>query len=179
MKLIILGRDGVINQAADTVIKSPDDWIPIEGSLEAIAQLTRGGYRIVVVTNQPGIGEGLFDIQALNAVHEKMYQQATMLGGQIESILFCPHTAQQACDCRKPEAGLLLDLQNRLNITLTNAPMVGDSIDDVQEARKVGASPVLVRTGKGEITAAKATGLEQVPVYKNLAEYTEQLLPGI
>jgi D-glycero-D-manno-heptose 1,7-bisphosphate phosphatase len=179
MKLIILGRDGVINQIADTYISSPEQWIPIQGSLEAIAQLTRGGYRIIIVTNQPGIGEGVFDIQALNAVHEKMYQQLTILGGQIESILFCPHTAQQACDCRKPHAGLLLDLQNRLNITLTNVPLVGDSIDDVQAAQELGAAPVLVRTGKGEVTVANATGLDQVPVYKNLAEFAEHLLPGI
>jgi D-glycero-D-manno-heptose 1,7-bisphosphate phosphatase len=179
MNLIILGRDGVINQPTDTCIKSPDEWVPIEGSLEAIARLTRGGYRIVIVTNQPGIGAGLFDIQALNVIHEKMYQQLTIQGGQIDSILFCPHTEQQACECRKPQAGLLLDLQNRLNITLTNVPMVGDTIDDVQAARKVGAAPVLVRTGKGEETVAKDAGLEQVPVYKNLAEYTEHLLPGI
>ncbi len=178
MKLILLGRDGVINQPANSCIKSPQEWIPIKGSLEAIAQLSRAGYRIVVITNQPGIGDGELDIRTLNSIHEKMHQQLNVLGGTIESILFCPHRVEDNCDCRIPRAGLLLDLQIRLNISLLNIPFVGDSIADVQAAREVNAAPILVRSGYGEDTLSHASGLDGIPVYNNLSEYTAQLLTG-
>jgi D-glycero-D-manno-heptose 1,7-bisphosphate phosphatase len=176
MKLIILDRDGVINEDSDQFIKSADEWVPLPGSLEAISLLNRAGYRVVVISNQSGLGRGLFDIQTLNTIHEKMQQCLSVLGGHIESIFFCPHSPADDCDCRKPKAGLFLDLQHRLNVSLTDVPAVGDSLRDIQAARLVNASPILVRTGKGEATLAQGEGLDGVPVYADLAEFTNQLL---
>lgn len=176
MKLIILDRDGVINEDSDQFIKSADEWQPIPGSLEAIGRLNRAGYRIVVISNQSGLGRGLFSIQDLNAIHDKMTQCLSVLGGHIESILFCPHTPEDNCTCRKPRAGLYLDLQQRLNVSLADVPAVGDSLRDIQAARVVNASPVLVRTGKGEATLATNEALEGVPVFNDLAEFTNHLL---
>ena len=176
MKLIILDRDGVINEDSDDYIKSPEEWIPIPGSLEAIARLNLAGYQVVVLTNQSGIGRGLFDMHALNAIHQKMYQHLNIVGGNIDAIFFCPHTPDDQCNCRKPAAGLFQQLEKRLNIKLQGIPAVGDSLRDIQSARTAGASPVLVRTGKGERTLADGEDLQGVPVYANLAEYVNQLL---
>lgn len=176
MKLIILDRDGVINEDSDDFVKSPDEWIPIPGSLEAIARLNREDYRVIIITNQSGIGRGLLDIQTLHAIHEKMYQQLALHGGHIESIFFCPHTEADHCECRKPEPGLFVDLQERLNIQLNDIPVVGDSLRDIQAAQQVNAAPVLVRTGKGEATLATAVGLDNIAVFDNLADYTDHLL---
>lgn len=176
MKLIILDRDGVINEDSDQFIKSPEEWLPLPGSLEAIALLNRAGYRVVVISNQSGLGRGLFDIQALNSIHDKMLLCLAALGGQIESILFCPHSPDEQCECRKPKAGMFLDLQRRLNITLTDVYAVGDSLRDLQAAQLVNALPVLVRTGKGETTLANDEGLEGIPVFADLAEFTQHLL---
>jgi D-glycero-D-manno-heptose 1,7-bisphosphate phosphatase len=176
MKLIILDRDGVINEDSDDYIKSPEEWVPIPGSLEAIARLNLAGYQVVVLTNQSGIGRGLFDMHALNAIHQKMYQHLNIVGGNIDAIFFCPHTPDDQCNCRKPAAGLFQQLEKRLNIKLQGIPAVGDSLRDIQSARTAGASPVLVRTGKGERTLADGEDLQGVPVYANLAEYVNQLL---
>ena len=176
MKLIILDRDGVINEDSDQFIKSPDEWLPLPGSLEAIALLNRAGYRVVVISNQSGLGRGLFDIQALNAIHDKMLLCLSVLGGQIESILFCPHSPDEQCECRKPKAGMFLDLQHRLNISLNDVHAVGDSLRDLQAAQLVNALPVLVRTGKGAATLANGKGLEGIPVFADLAEFTQHLL---
>jgi len=176
MKLVILDRDGVINEDSDEFIKSPDEWHAIPGSLEAIARLNRAGYSVIVITNQSGLARGLFDIETLNAIHDKMHKQLAALSGYVESILFCPHRAEDNCDCRKPKAGLYLDLQTRLNFSLSGVPSVGDSLRDMQAAREVGALPVLVKTGKGERTLANAIGLDNVPVYDDLASFTENLL---
>jgi len=176
MKLIILDRDGVINEDSEDFIKSPDEWIAIPGSLDAIARLNRHDYRVIVITNQSGIGRGLLDIQTLNAIHDKMHQQLAIHGGHIESILFCPHTPEEHCVCRKPKPGLFLDLQERLNIQLHDVPVVGDSLRDLQAAQEVDATPVLVRTGNGEATLATAVGLDNIAVYDSLADYTDYLL---
>jgi len=176
MKLIILDRDGVINEDSDDFIKSADEWVPIHGSLEAISLLNRAGYRVIVISNQSGLGRGLFDIQTLNSIHEKMQQCLSVLGGHIESIFFCPHTPDDNCDCRKPKAGLFHDLQHRLNVSLNDVPVVGDSLRDLEAARVVSASPILVRTGKGEATLAQGKGLDDVPVFADLAEFTHHLL---
>ena len=176
MKLIILDRDGVINEDSDQFIKSADEWIPIEGSLQAISRLNRAGFQVVVITNQSGIGRGLFSIEDLNTIHEKMHNQLSMLGGHIESILFCPHHPDHQCECRKPKPGLFIDLKNRLGMSLEGIYAVGDSLRDLQAAQEVGARPILVRSGKGEKTIHNSIGLENIPVYNNLSEFSHALL---
>ena len=152
MKLIILDRDGVINHDSDSFIKSPDEWEPNPGSLEAIARLYRSGYRIVVATNQSGIGRGLFDINALNAIHQKMHSAVRAAGGSVDSIFFCPHTVADNCDCRKPRQGMFSTIAKRYDVSLEGVPTVGDSLRDLQAGFLAGCQPILVMTGKGEET---------------------------
>ena len=152
MKLVILDRDGVINFDSDQFIKSPDEWRPIPGSLDAISRLTQWGYRIVVATNQSGIGRGLFDMDTLNAIHEKMSRAVSLAGGRIDAVFFCPHPADSTCDCRKPQPGMLREIAQRYNVDLKGVPAVGDSLRDLLAAVAVGAQPMLVLTGKGEKT---------------------------
>jgi len=152
MKLVILDRDGTINQDSDQYIKSPAEWKPIPGSLEAIARLTQGGWRIVVATNQSGIARGLFDMATLNAIHAEMHRAAIQAGGRIDAIFFCPHAADSNCECRKPKPGLLREIGARLGVELPGVPMIGDALRDVQAAAAVGAKPWLVLTGKGRQT---------------------------
>ena len=152
MKLVILDRDGTINQDSDQYIKSPAEWKPIPGSMEAIARLTQGGWRIVVATNQSGIARGLFDMATLNAIHAEMHRAAIQAGGRIDAIFFCPHAADSNCECRKPKPGLLREISSRLGVELPGVPMIGDALRDVQAAAAVGAKPWLVLTGKGKQT---------------------------
>ncbi|MEO5573987.1 MAG: D-glycero-beta-D-manno-heptose 1,7-bisphosphate 7-phosphatase [Gammaproteobacteria bacterium] len=149
MSLIILDRDGVINYDSDAFIKSPAEWHPIPGSLEAIARLNQAGSKVVVASNQSGIARGLFDLNMLNQIHKKMQDELAQVGGVIETILFCPHAPEDSCDCRKPRPGLLLKIAQQFNRHLTDVPAVGDSLRDIQAALAVGARPILVRTGKG------------------------------
>ncbi len=153
MKLIVLDRDGVINHDSDQFIKSPEEWRPIRGSLEAIARLNQWGYRVVVATNQSGVGRGLFDMDTLNAIHERMQKTLAHAGGRIDSVFFCTHIDGDQCDCRKPKPGMLTEISLRYNISLSGVPVVGDSLRDLQAAVAVGAQPVLVMTGKGAMTA--------------------------
>ena len=182
MALVILDRDGVINHDSEDYIKSPDEWQPIAGSLEAIARLCRAGYRVVIATNQAGIARGRFDIDALNQIHRKMIFCAQEKGGKIDAIFFCPHAPDNYCDCRKPKPGLLLDASERLRIPLAGVPFVGDSISDLEAAQAVGALPVLVKTGYGSASYAEWFGdnnrhrVEDVPVYQDLAAFTDDLL---
>jgi D-glycero-D-manno-heptose 1,7-bisphosphate phosphatase len=177
MKLIILDRDGVINQDSDSYIKNPDEWIPIENSLQAIAKLSRAGYRVFVATNQSGLARGLFDIETLNAIHRKMTDAVQAVGGNIEAILFCPHGPDDNCDCRKPKPGLYEEIGRRTQQSLKNIPVVGDSLRDIEAAISVQASPFLVRTGKGEKTLEKLQATyPQVPIFKDLYRVTEQLI---
>ena len=152
MKIIILDRDGVINHDSDNYIKSPEEWQPIDGSLEAIARLTHSGYRVVVATNQSGVGRALFDMDTLNAIHEKMLDAVIDAGGRIEAIFFCPHVATDDCECRKPKAGMFREIEARFNADMSKVFAVGDSLRDLQAAIEVGAKPVLVTTGKGQKT---------------------------
>ena len=152
MKLAILDRDGVINHDSAQYIKSPDEWKPLPGSLEAIARLTQAGYRVVVATNQSGIGRGLFDMATLNAMHGKMHRAAAQAGGRIDAIFYCPDTDQSASPCRKPAPGMFSAIGERMNMRLEGVPAVGDSLRDLQAAAAVGAAPMLVLTGKGEKT---------------------------
>lgn len=176
MKLVILDRDGVINQDSDEYVKSVDELVFIPGSLEAIARLTHAGWRIAVATNQSGLARGYFDLDALNQMHAKLEREVAAVGGQIELIAFCPHGPDDGCSCRKPKPGLLLDIGNRLGVDLTGVPAIGDSLRDLEAAQVVGARPLLVRTGKGERTVAKGKGLDGVPVFTDLAAAVDALL---
>lgn len=151
-KLIILDRDGVINKDADDYIKSAAEWHPLPGSLEAIARLNQQGYRVAVATNQAGLARGLFDMQALNAIHQKLHLSAQTVGAHVNAIFFCPHAPEDFCDCRKPRPGMLRAIGQRFDIQLTGVPFVGDSLRDLQAAFEVGCAPYLVRTGKGKRT---------------------------
>ena len=154
MKLIILDRDGVINVDSDQFIKSPEEWKPIPGALEAIARLNQWGWRVVVASNQSGVGRGLFGMDTLNAINDKMVRSLAQVGGRLDAIFFCPHAADSTCDCRKPKPGMLLQIGERFNVDLAGVPVVGDSLRDLQAAVAAGAKPYLVLTGKGEITRA-------------------------
>ena len=177
MNLIVLDRDGVINQDSDAYIKSADEWVAIPGSLQAIARLYHAGYRVAVASNQSGIGRGLFTIDDLNAMHRKLTRELAMLGAQIEAMFFCPHTPSDQCACRKPNPGLLLDIKERLQVQLGGVPIVGDTLRDVGAARRVGASPILVLTGKGKLTVQRHKAeLAGVPVYENLLAVADALV---
>jgi len=169
MKLIILDRDGVINLDSDQFIKNPAEWQPIPGSLEAIARLNQADYRVVVATNQSGIGRGLFDMPTLNAIHDKMHKACALVGARIDAVFFCPHTAEDRCDCRKPNPGMLEEIAARYNTNLAGVPVVGDSLRDLQSAAVLGASPCLVLTGKGLKTQAKGGLPDGTRVFADLA----------
>lgn len=178
MKLIILDRDGVINEDSDAYIKSPDEFIPIPGSLEAIARLNHAGYLVMIATNQSGIARGYFTMDTLNQIHDKLKRLLNAYGGRFDGIFFCPHSPEDNCHCRKPKPGLYEEIAHRLHTDLTAVPVVGDSLRDLQAAQTVGAIPVLVRTGKGERTLANGEGLHGIPVYADLAAYVDDLLEG-
>ena len=169
-RLIILDRDGVINHDSDLFIKSPDEWRPIPGSLEAIARLSHAGYRVVVCTNQSGIGRGLFDMATLNAIHNRMHRALALAGGRIDAVFFCPHAAESLCQCRKPRPGLFREIATRLHVDLAGVPAVGDALRDIEAALAVGAKPLLVKTGKGLRTLQGGSLPEGVPVYEDLRE---------
>ena len=158
MKLVILDRDGVINYDSAEFIKKPEEWKPIPGSLQAIARLNEENYRVIVATNQSGVGRGLLDMAALNAINDKMHKALAQVGGRIDAVFYCPHAQDADCSCRKPKPGLLEDIAARFNIDLAGVPCIGDSLRDLQAAAQVRAQPILVLTGKGRQTA-KAGGL--------------------
>lgn len=176
MQLVILDRDGVINEDSPAYIKSPEEWIPIPGSLEAIARLHRAGWHVVVATNQSGIARRLFDADALMRIHNRMRRGVAEAGGRIEAIFFCPHGPDDNCYCRKPRPGLFLDIARRLRVTLHDVPAIGDSLHDLQAARDAGANPILVKTGRGTDTLDACRNRLTVPVYDNLASTVDQLL---
>lgn len=153
-KIVFLDRDGVINLDSEDFIKSPAEWQPIPNSLEAIALLTQGGFKVVVVTNQSGIGRGLFSVETLDAMHAKMRRLAAEKGGAIEAIYYCPHAPEAECDCRKPKPGLLHQFNRDTGISLQGLFFVGDAWRDIETAMAVGAQPLLVKTGKGLKTLA-------------------------
>ena len=176
MKLIILDRDGVINQDSAAYIKSPQEWRPIPGSLNAISRLNQAGFHVIVATNQSGIGRGLFDMAALNAIHEKMHKALAQAGARVDAIFFCPHTADDNCNCRKPRPGMLEDIAHRLNTDLAGVPMIGDSLRDLQAAAIAKAAPMLVLTGKGKKTQ-RAGGLPPgTPIFPDLANAVDALV---
>jgi D-glycero-D-manno-heptose 1,7-bisphosphate phosphatase len=176
VKLIVLDRDGTINHDSEQFIKSPDEWRPIPGSLEAIARLNHAGYRVVVATNQSGIGRGLFDMATLNAIHEKMHRALSHVGGRIDAIFYCPHTADATCDCRKPKPGLLKEAGRRFNADMRGLPVIGDGLRDLQAAESVGSQPMLVLTGKGEKTLRDGSFPPSTVIFPDLAFAVSALL---
>jgi len=184
VSLVILDRDGVINHDSDDYIKSPDEWQPLPGSLEAIARLCRADYTVVVATNQAGVGRGLFSLEMLIRIHRKMASSIRDKGGRLDSVFFCPHSPAEQCGCRKPKPGMLLEISDRLGIGLSGVPVVGDSLRDLEAAEAAGAIPVLVKTGRGRLTQEKLSKgelshtLGQTPVYADLAAFTDAVLDG-
>jgi D-glycero-D-manno-heptose 1,7-bisphosphate phosphatase len=176
MKFVILDRDGVINQDSEQFIKTPEEWKPIPGSLEAIARLHQAGYRVVVASNQSGVGRGLFDMAMLNSIHARMHKLVAQAGGRIEAVFFCPHPADSACDCRKPKPGMLREISKRYHLELKGVPAIGDSLRDLEAAIAVGARPILVLTGKGRKTLDGGGLPEDVRVHADLAEAVQALL---
>ncbi|MEK7736672.1 MAG: D-glycero-beta-D-manno-heptose 1,7-bisphosphate 7-phosphatase [Pseudomonadota bacterium] len=175
MKLVILDRDGVINFDSDQFIKSPEEWKPIPGSLAAIARLNQQGYRVVVATNQSGIGRGLFGMDMLNAIHDKMLKAAAQAGARIDAVFFCPHTNSDNCNCRKPKSGLLHEIATRYNTELSGVPVIGDALRDLQAAAAAGAQPILVMTGKGVKTASDPALPPETLMFADLAAAVEHL----
>ena len=176
MKLVILDRDGVINVDSDRFIKSPDEWRPIPGALEAIARLNGAGFHVAVATNQSGIERGLLDMNALNAIHAKMLKAAQQVGGHIDVIYYCPHSSDTDCRCRKPLPGMFIDIGQRLNVPLEGVPCVGDSLRDLQAAATAGGKPYLVLTGKGASTLAAGNLPEGTQTFADLSAAVDTIL---
>jgi len=177
MKLVILDRDGTINRDSVRYIKSPEEWEPLKGSLEAIARLVQANYRVVVATNQAGISRGLFDTATLFAIHDRLQRAAAQVGGRIDAFFFCPHAAESNCACRKPKPGMLLEIGRRFNVALENVHMVGDAQRDLDAAAAAGAKPVLVLTGKGRKTREANALPPGTQVFRNLAAVAAHLAP--
>jgi D-glycero-D-manno-heptose 1,7-bisphosphate phosphatase len=177
-KLIVLDRDGVINYDSEHFIKAPDEWLPLPGSLEAIARLNQAGFRVVIATNQSGIGRGLFDIGTLNAIHNRMHRALAQVGGRVDAIFFCPHTGDSQCECRKPKPGMLVEIGRRFGIEMTGVPAIGDSLRDLQAATAVGAQPILVLTGKGEKTLRDGGFPADTVIFPDLAFAAAALIAG-
>ena len=176
MRLIILDRDGVINEDSDEFIKSPAEWIPIPGSLAAIGRLQQAGFTVAIATNQSGVGRGYYSLDTLAAIHQKMLTAIAEYGGQIATIAFCPHTPDAGCTCRKPQPGLLQQIAQELHADLSQAWVIGDSLRDIQAGQAVKAKTALVLTGKGRLTEKKySSELAHTPVYPDLAAYVNSM----
>ncbi len=173
---MVLDRDGVINLDSVHFIKSTSEWIPISGSLEAIALLNQSGYRVAIATNQSGISRGLFDMVTLNAIHDKMHRALAQLGGRIDAIFYCPHAAEENCACRKPKPGMMEEIGSRFGVDLKAVPIVGDALRDLQAGAVLGMQPMLVRTGKGEETLAAGGLPEGTLIFANLAEAVQHII---
>ena len=175
-KLIILDRDGVINFEHEPFIKSPLEWVPIQGSMEAIARLNQADYRVVIATNQSGISRGRYDLSTLNAIHQKLHATALAAGAEIDSIFFCPHSASENCDCRKPRPGMFHAIAKRYDVRLKGIPSVGDSLRDLQASFVAGCTPYLVLTGKGKTTLENGGLPPGTMAYPDLAAVVDHLL---
>ena len=172
MKLIILDRDGVINEDSDAFVKNADEWIPIDGSIAAIARLSKAGFTVVVTTNQSGLGRGLFQESDLDAMHKKMHTMVKAAGGEIAAVVYCPHHPDEGCDCRKPKAGLITQIEEQFNTSAKGAITIGDSLRDLEAGLEKGCIPLLVKTGKGQKTLQKIIA-EQQSAFHNLAVYND------
>lgn len=176
MKLVILDRDGVINQDSANFIKNPDEWIPIAGSLEAIALLNQSGFRVTIATNQSGVSRGLFDMAMLNNIHDKMHRELALAGGRIDAVFYCPHAADDLCDCRKPKPGMIKEIGKRFSVALNQVPAVGDALRDLQAFAEAGCQPILVRTGKGEATLRAGNLPANTLVFADLNEAVQHII---
>lgn len=176
IKLLVLDRDGVINEDSPDYIKSPEEWLPIPGSLEAISELSRAGWNIVVASNQSAVGRGMITVEMLNRIHAKMHRAVANAGGHISAVFFCPHAPEADCDCRKPKPGLLLDIARRYHVSGMQLIMVGDSKRDLQAVAALDGLPILVRTGKGVETEIKGDLPANTLVFNNLAAVAAFLL---
>ncbi len=179
IKLVILDRDGTINEDSDDFIKSPDEWKPLPGALEAIARLNHAGWHVVVVSNQSGLGRGLFEVSDLNTIHAKMHQMLAAAGGRIDAVFYCPHAPEEACQCRKPASGLFEQIADRYGLDLKNVPVVGDASRDLIAGAAVGCEPHLVLTGKGAVYKARPlpeTFPPHTRVHENLSAFVDFLL---
>lgn len=176
MKLVILDRDGVINEDSTAFIKSAEEWQALPGSLDAIARLGRAGWRVVVATNQSGLHRKLFDIGSLLRIHEKMHRQLAEVGGQIDAIFVCPCTDRERCTCRKPKPGMLNEIAERLFVTLEDVPYIGDRASDLRAAKSAGAQPWLVRTGQGASVEGEVADLDGVRIFDDLSAAADALI---
>ncbi len=179
IKLVILDRDGVINHESVYYIKSPEEWIPIPGSLEAIVQLNKAGISVAIATNQSGVGRGYYDLAMLETIHQKMQQSLAKLGGHIDLIEYCPHRPEGDCECRKPKPGLITKILAyfKLDPKITRVPTIGDSLRDLKAAKAVNCEPILVLTGNGKSDQFLLPNeLKATPIYANLAEAVHSLL---
>jgi len=174
-RLVMIDRDGVINEDSGEFIKSVAEWRPIAGSLEAIASLHRAGWQVAVVTNQSGVGRGLYDEATLGEIHEHMRSRVRAAGGELAGVYYCPHLPDAGCDCRKPKPGMFRALERELGVSVVGAPYIGDRMSDIEAAEAVGAKPMLVRTGTGAATVA-LLGARRVPVFDDLAAAARSLL---
>lgn len=186
MPLLILDRDGVINEDSDEYIRNVQQWLPIPGSIEAIAKLSQAGFTIAVATNQSGLARGYFSLDDMAEIHRKMHRLVEARGGKIAGVFYCPHLPEYGCDCRKPATGLLQTIEHDLNVSAVGAHFVGDSLKDLQAAQRYGCRPVLVETGKGRQTLAGLRGSnpeikdpESIPVYADLADAGDAILASI
>jgi len=175
-KLIVLDRDGVINYDSDDYVKSVDEWIPLPGSMEALAKLTQAGFKIAIATNQSGISRGYFTVATLDAMHQKMLTLASKAGAKIDYIAYCPHGPDDNCDCRKPLPGLIHQIEKALNMSAKGCYMVGDSLRDLQAGQAAGLVPALVLTGKGQRTLDKENGLTGIDVFDDLDHFVSNLI---
>lgn len=173
-KLILLDRDGIINYDSLQYIKSPDEFILLPGSADAIARLTRAGFRVAVATNQSGVARKLYDETQLAAIHDKMLTSVAAVGGVIDAVTYCPHMPEWNCSCRKPMPGLLYELAAHFDCSLSQVPFVGDRVSDIQAALAAGAQPIMVLSPMTDLIALAA--YPNVPVFQSLAEYVDELL---
>ncbi len=175
MKLIILDRDGVINEDSDNYIKSSEEWIPIEGSLAAIARLNAAGYKIAIATNQSGIARGYYDLDVLAEMHKKMHDLLSLHHGKIDYIAYCPHGPEDGCSCRKPQPGMLLTIAKHFARPSEDIVFIGDTLSDMKAAKRANISFILVKTGKGLRTLETGKVDPNIPVYENLLDFVEHL----
>nr|WP_216666626.1 D-glycero-beta-D-manno-heptose 1,7-bisphosphate 7-phosphatase [Bordetella trematum] len=171
-----MDRDGVINRDSDAFVKSPEEWVALPGSLEAIARLSQSGWTVAIATNQSGLARGLFDMNTLNAIHAKLHREVAALGGDVDAIFLCPHGPDDGCVCRKPLPGMMHDIARRYDISLAGVPAVGDSLRDLQASAQAGCTPWLVLTGNGEKTRAKGGLPANTRICADLAEMVDLLL---
>ena len=179
MKLVILDRDGTINVDSDEFIKSPDEWQPLPGALEAIARMNHAGWHVAVASNQSGLGRGLFDVASLNAMHAKMHKMLAAVGGRVDAVFYCPHSPDENCECRKPKPGLFLQIAERYGVDLANVPTAGDSLRDMLAGAAAGCEPHLLLTGMGAACRGVPLPPEYPPktrVHEDLAAFVDFLL---